>query len=59
MMTRILNLLKAYEIVEQESPDAQLIVIGTGNYEREARKSAKKLKLRAAYFPGHISEGRI
>ena len=59
MMTRILNLLKAYKIVEQEEPDAQLIVIGTGNYEREAGKLAKELKLKDAYFPGHISEGRI
>ncbi|RLF01435.1 MAG: hypothetical protein DRJ59_06060 [Thermoprotei archaeon] len=59
MMTRILNLLKAYKIVEQEEPNAQLIVMGTGNYEREARKLAKELKLKDAYFPGHISEGRI
>jgi len=59
MITRILNLLKAYKIVEQEEPDAQLIVIGTGDYEREARKLTKELKLKDAYFSGHISEGRI
>jgi len=33
MITRILNLLKAYKIVEQEEPDAQLIVIGCREYE--------------------------
>ena len=59
MITRILNLLKAYKIVELEEPDTQLIVIGTGDYEREARKLTKELKLKDVYFPGHISEERI
>ena len=59
MLIKILNLLKAYKMVKQEVPDAQLIVIGTGDYEREVKGFAKELKLKDIYSLGHISKGRI
>ena len=50
------HLLKAYKIVKQEVPDAQLIIIGTGDQEQAIKRLAKKLELRDVYFLGKVSE---
>jgi len=50
------HLLIAYKMVKQEVPDAQLVVIGTGDQEQKMRELAKKLELRDAYFLGKVSE---
>ncbi|BAA80177.1 glycosyl transferase, group 1 [Aeropyrum pernix K1] len=50
------HLLKAYRIVKQEIPDAQLIIIGTGDQEQKMRELAKKLEPRDVHFLGKMSE---
>jgi len=50
------HLLKAYKIVKQEVPDAQLIIIGTGNQELKIKELARKLELRDVYFLGKVPE---
>ena len=50
------HLLKAYKIVKQEIPYAQLIIIGTGDHEQKIKELARKLELRDAYFLGKIPE---
>jgi len=50
------HLLKAYKIVKQEEPDAQLIIIGTGNQEQKIKELVRKLELRDAYFLGKVPE---
>ena len=50
------HLLKAYKIVKQEVPDAQLIIIGTGDQEQKIKELARKLELRDAYFLGKVPE---
>ena len=50
------HLLKAYRAVKQEVPDAQLIIIGTGNQEWKMKELAKKLELKDVYFLGKVPE---
>jgi len=50
------HLLIAYKAVKQEVPDAQLVIIGTGDQEQRMRKLAEETKLKDAYFLGKASE---
>jgi len=50
------HLLKAYKVVKQEIPDAQLIIIGTGEQEQKMKELARELELRDVYFLGKVSE---
>ena len=50
------HLIKAYKVVKQEIPDAQLIIIGTGDQEQEMKELARELELRDVYFLSRVSE---
>jgi len=50
------HLLVAYKAVKEEIRDSQLIIIGTGDREPEARKLTEKLSLRDVYFLGKVPE---
>ena len=50
------HLLRAYRTVKQKVPDAQLIIIGSGDQERKMRDLAKTLGLKDVHFLGKIPE---
>ena len=50
------HLLKAYKIVKQKIPDAQLIIIGTGDQEQKMKELAKRLELKDVHFIGKVPE---
>jgi len=50
------HLLKAYKTVKQEIPEAQLIIIGTGDQEQAIRQLARKLELKDVHFLGKVPE---
>ena len=50
------HLLKAYQQVKQQIPDAQLIIIGTGDQEPHMKQLAKKLQLKDTHFLGKVPE---
>lgn len=59
ILKHITNIPKAYKIVEQEGLNAQLIVIGTKDLKLQLFSQFPYFSFINAYFPGHISEGRI
>jgi len=50
------HLLLAYKIVKQKVPEAQLIIIGSGDQEHQMKKLAKELGLKDVHFLGYVPE---
>lgn len=51
---RVNHVLLAFSIIEKQRPDAQLIIVGDGDYIDNAKSLAKKLCLKNVVFKGYV-----